>query len=41
MTIIEEKKPGMDTYMSSFSPLELVEEDYEFEVIVGYMFGTL
>ena len=41
MTVIEVGKPGKAMHMNSLSPLERIEEECEFEVVLGYMMRTL
>lgn len=41
MTVREVGKPGKAMHMNSLSPLECVEEEWEFEVVLGYMMRTL
>lgn len=40
MTLIEVGKPGMATHMNSLSPLARIEEEWEFEVVLGNMMRT-
>lgn len=38
--MIEVGKPGKAVHMNSLSPLECVEEEWEFEVVLGYGMRT-